>query len=156
MAHDGLFLGLETPGQPQDEDKPGPLPGRAPGRAGAGPSRGSGTRTKAGGEAGRQRDPAEREDRGRGAEAAAKTRFEPLRGNSGAAVKNATSDDVSRRQNAGARIKLDGQALIRQTRTLCKTLKRARRTLKPETGALSVTQDITTTWAVGAVRGAQA
>lgn len=31
----------------------------------------------------------------------------------------------------------------------CKTLKRARRTLKPETGALSVTQDITTTWAVG-------
>lgn len=34
MAHDGLFLGLETPGQPQDEDKPGPLPGRAPGQAG--------------------------------------------------------------------------------------------------------------------------
>lgn len=34
VAHDGLFLGLETPGQLQDEDKPGPLPGRAPGRAG--------------------------------------------------------------------------------------------------------------------------
>lgn len=33
----------------------------------------------------------------------------------------------------------------------CKTLKRAHRTLKPETGALSVTQDVTTTWAVGAV-----